>query len=806
MSDTIEAKLTTPTLRARLLESPLEALLYDAPIKTLLETQELTVDAIHATEIMAHIGTPPQASGPHELGDHIDTEFGDKPYDDGYVVTWDGDEGAFILAPPGGSGGPLSFLELTDTPNSYTGQDGKVVMVDGNALVFGDGVPGPQGIPGQDGSDGQDGEDGEDGLTAYQLAVNEGFVGTLPQWLESLHGEDGEDGTDGIDGSDGAPGLTAYEIAVLEGFEGTITEWLLSLQGAPGEDGEDGTDGTNGTDGVDGEDGLSAYEVALANGFVGTEEEWLLSLKGDPGEDGTDGEDGSDGAPGAPGSDGADGLSAYEIAVLEGFVGDEATWLASLVGADGIDGARGNFGGDGVQYTFDSLTTNADPGSGDVRFNHATLMSITEIYVSDLNVFGTDYQLWFSFLSLGSSGNKVVFRISKLEDNETYIVFYVTSIVDEVGYFRIIGGPLVAEGTFAAGDQLIISESKVGDKGNTGNTGATGATGAQGGFGGNSIEYLYSNSVTDADPSSGFLKFDNVTPGSVTQLFIDDNDANGVDVQAWLGTLDDSTSTVKGHLLIYKKTNQAVYRLLSVSSTTEATGYWKVAVTPLLNSGSFSSSDPIVVTFSRTGDAGNAGDIATAVDGSTEQMIMEATNKIPLVDVDSGLILKWISWLNFLSSLVATALTWTALQTFNGGIFAALVNFGGASISQSYSNVAVTSGQTWTIDVTNASARALIVVNIELTIGTNAANTWAVISRRVTFRADATVGNNAAVLTNTDLGSGAGSSITVTGPTAIPNGIRFTLAATANTTAGYNYARIQVTGRQTNLTISSSVV
>lgn len=33
----------------------------------------------------------------------------------------------------------------------------------------------------------------------------------------------------------------------------------------------------------DGEDGLSAYEVAIKNGFEGTEEEWLESLKGEDG-------------------------------------------------------------------------------------------------------------------------------------------------------------------------------------------------------------------------------------------------------------------------------------------------------------------------------------------------------------------------------------------------------------------------------------------------------------------------------------------------------------------------------------------
>lgn len=41
--------------------------------------------------------------------------------------------------------------------------------------------------------------------------------------------------------------------------------------------------------------GMSAYQVAVKNGFTGTETEWLDSLKGAPGEPGTPGKDGVDG-------------------------------------------------------------------------------------------------------------------------------------------------------------------------------------------------------------------------------------------------------------------------------------------------------------------------------------------------------------------------------------------------------------------------------------------------------------------------------------------------------------------------------
>lgn len=54
----------------------------------------------------------------------------------------------------------------------------------------------------------QAGVDGKDGLSAYELAKENGFVGTLAEWLESLKGADGCDGIDGKDGADGKDGVT----------------------------------------------------------------------------------------------------------------------------------------------------------------------------------------------------------------------------------------------------------------------------------------------------------------------------------------------------------------------------------------------------------------------------------------------------------------------------------------------------------------------------------------------------------------------------------------------------------------------
>ncbi|MDE6520418.1 MAG: hypothetical protein K2K91_08220, partial [Ruminococcus sp.] len=168
----------------------------------------------------------------------------------------------------------------------------------------------------------QAGVNGKDGLSAYEIAVENGFIGTVSEWLESLKGSDGLPGKDGINGVDGKDGRN----------------------GVDGRDGRDGIDGQNGTDG---ENGLSAYDLAVQDGFDGTPAEWLSSLKGRNGIDGKTVElrvyndelqyrwlDSS-------GHDVSmwthlflltelNGKSAYEIATENGYTGTEEEWLQSI--------------------------------------------------------------------------------------------------------------------------------------------------------------------------------------------------------------------------------------------------------------------------------------------------------------------------------------------------------------------------------------------------------------------------------------------------------------------------------------------
>ncbi|MBJ6623629.1 hypothetical protein [Streptomyces sp. DHE17-7] len=117
--------------------------------------------------------------------------------------------------------------------------------------------------------------------------------------------------------------------------------------------------------------GLSAYEVAVAEGFAGTEAEWLESLEGPVGPQGQRGE------TGATGERGADGLSAYAVAVTEGFAGTEAEWLESLIGPEGPQGPAG---ADGAGAGTVTAVNSVEPdGSGNVTLTAASVGAVASV-------------------------------------------------------------------------------------------------------------------------------------------------------------------------------------------------------------------------------------------------------------------------------------------------------------------------------------------------------------------------------------------------------------------------------------------
>lgn len=277
---------------------------------------------------------------------------------------------------------------------NWHGQDGESVTFTISAIPSGTRVTlsGAQGtesfdvMNGVDGTNGVDGAQGPAGPQGPQGAP--GVQGeTGPQGERGPAGPEGPAGQDGTDGQDGAPGKSAYEIAVEAGYTGTIEEWLKSLKGEDGVsptvsaeaitsgtrvtitdavsstvfdvmNGEQGPEGPSGASGAPGQDGKSAYELAVEAGFTGTSAEWLDSLVGPQGPEGPSG---SQGPAGQDGRDGADGSSGFSPIVSTTPIasGTQVT-ITDLTGShsfnvmngeQGPSGATGPQGPSGESYT-----------------------------------------------------------------------------------------------------------------------------------------------------------------------------------------------------------------------------------------------------------------------------------------------------------------------------------------------------------------------------------------------------------------------------------------------------------------------
>ena len=207
----------------------------------------------------------------------------------------------------------------------------------------------------------------ENGLSAYELAVQSGYDGTIQEWLDSLNGK------------------SAYEIAKENGYEGTEAEWadtllqmaqssaqsiesasfndkgeliitlsdktVLNAGKAIGSDGKNGTDGKDGKDGKDGADGTSITDVDVNDAgelvltFSNSKGVNLGKIVGATGAQGPQGEKGETGATGAQGPQGEKGETGATGA--QGPQGEKGETGAT--GAQGPQGEKGDKGDTGAQ-------------------------------------------------------------------------------------------------------------------------------------------------------------------------------------------------------------------------------------------------------------------------------------------------------------------------------------------------------------------------------------------------------------------------------------------------------------------------
>lgn len=230
------------------------------------------------------------------------------------------------------------------------------------------GAQGPQGIQGEPGVQGEQGPQGIQGATGPEGPKGDmGDTGpqglTGPQGDVGPQGPAGETGPQGIQGIQGVQGETG-----ATGPQGEVG--ATGPQGPKGDTGATGPQGPQGEQGIQGETG--------ATGPIGPA-----------------GPQGATGATGDTGPQGYTGLSAYQVAQLDGFTGTESEWLDSLVGPQGAPGVvyKGNW----QQFTVYDI-------NDVVSHNGSSWIALVDIAGASYSEPGPGNTDWAVFAAKGTNG------------------------------------------------------------------------------------------------------------------------------------------------------------------------------------------------------------------------------------------------------------------------------------------------------------------------------------------------------------------------------------------------------------------
>lgn len=133
------------------------------------------------------------------------------------------------------------------------------------------------------------------------------------------------------------------------------------------------------------------------------------------------------------------------------------------------------------------------------------------------------------------------------------------------------------------------------------------------------VSWLFDAATTDADPGAGNFRFNDAAPGSVTEIYLANQDANGIDQSSWLDTLDDGGDVLDRGTLHIRSTDGGGLIIAQVQASVAVDGspanYRKLSVAVLSASGagSFVQGAQVGLVFARAGvdgaDGAGSGDV-----------------------------------------------------------------------------------------------------------------------------------------------------------------------------------------------------
>ena len=184
-----------------------------------------------------------------------------------------------------------------------------------------------------------------------------------------------------------------------------------------------------------------------------------------------------DGASGVTGVTGPTGVGITGVTGSQGVTG-----VTGQTGATGPTGVTGPTIAGAKSWSYDSTTTDSDPGAGKIRFNNAWPGSATFAYVSTTDLGSADATAWLDSLDDSTNAIKGELKAFRTSNAAQFFSFNITgNVTSATGYRKIPILGLGAGGTgFSAGHTVQLDFTAFGPIGSTGPTGPTGGTGAAG--------------------------------------------------------------------------------------------------------------------------------------------------------------------------------------------------------------------------------------------------------------------------------------------------------------------------------------
>lgn len=121
------------------------------------------------------------------------------------------------------------------------------------------------------------------------------------------------------------------------------------------------------------------------------------------------------------------------------------------------------------------------------------------------------------------------------------------------------------------------------------------------------LAYTFSDTTVDSDPGDGVMRLNNATQNASTVIRLDHAGSDGSGYTDVINSFDDSTSTIKGQILLQRLVDATSWLLFNVLSVASPSGYKNVTVSLVASSSAnpFVTGDDLILKFTRNGDKGD---------------------------------------------------------------------------------------------------------------------------------------------------------------------------------------------------------